>query len=612
MKIRIRPGQMLSDLWRRFAPSALICLLLAAWGVAGEAISLYASDALKAAASSPIDYTGAALAMGLLFATAASCLCERYRWPGILAWAAAALGAGTGALFVWMEKPGMIPVGVILCGFALCLHAVSRKDAPAVRLGLIGGRFLTASFVSGLLFGALALSISAVFALFLPDAPWELNEMFMISGACISFMLVAPVLFLSGLPEEKAPSSPGGFQKFAAFLLFPFYYLPAAILIFYVAKIIITWSMPVGVMNGYSIYALTAFVFFHLILTGEENGLSRFFKRWGGWLLIPIAAVQAIAVHMRVSAYGLTESRVLGMVWTALCLAAVAVSLFRRRAGWFFLTAAAVSFITLCTPLSAGNLAVMNQESRLLASLTESNMLDEEGRIISNPEASLKNREIIYSAADYLYDVSARKGSFTEQLQQQIDAIRNDDGVPEDGLSMISPSAAKIRLFGFGKPEQTDDDWSSRTYVFEGTAVSSRVETSGYVLAEWISAHLYSDSNVAAWSYDKDESSGLICLGTTDLSALIACLEKSLESGDPLDLTVPVTLVIDGEEADIAPLLNGISLTGDEAASLPADTLILPSGRKLHISSLRVRNYSNTDTDDYITFSAWLLTPAEE
>ncbi len=360
LKIRFKPSHLISSMWRRFAPSALICLLLTFWIILSESITYYGSEVLQQLSSQSFNFIGSALLMSLLFATAASCLCERYRWHKVLPWLAAAAGAGTGALFVRSKIPEMIPVGVILCALALCLHAVSRKDAPAARLSLICGRFITASLVSGVLYGALSLSISAIFSLLLPEASYQLESIFYTSAACISFLLFAPCLFLGGLPEDKMPLS-GAFQRFFSFLLAPFFLLPTGIILFYVVKITLTWSMPVGVMNGYSLYALTAFAFFHLILTGSEDKLSAWFRKWGGWLLIPIAIVQGIAVHMRVSAYGLTPSRIYGIVWTALCLAVILTSLLRRRANWFFLAAAAASLLIFCSPLNAENLTVMNQ-----------------------------------------------------------------------------------------------------------------------------------------------------------------------------------------------------------------------------------------------------------
>ncbi len=513
-------------------------------------------------------------------------------------------------LFVWMENPGMIPAGVILCCLALCLHSVSHKDNPSVRIAQVCGWFFVCLGISIVLCGALMLCCTAVFELLIQNVPWRVASIISSCIPYVSFLLFAPWLFLGGLPKEDTPIDKRvGFRKFTYVVLLPLYLLLLSILLAYVVKIAVTFTMPVGVMNSYGIAALTLFVFFHLMLTGEENKLSKWFKKWGGLLLVPIVAVQGIGVWMRVSAYGLTEARVLGIVWTALCIAVVITSLFRKRASWFFLAAGAVSVIIFCTPISAQNMAIMNQESRLRTALTESNMFDAQGDIIPNSEASVENQEIIYSAADYLYHETARKGSLTEQLQLHIDAIRSADESKENSVSL---SEAKRLLFGFGRPEKVDTDWYGHYYYFNGTAVREKLDTRGYSYAEWISIYNYegTDEDAAKQNLVEIETLEPVRYGTTDVAAFIDLLEANRSTNSPLQIDIPVTFMIDGEEIDLASLLNGTQFA-DGNADLITDTLILPSGKKLHLSRVNVANYSGESSNDYIFISGWLLTPDE-
>jgi len=607
LKLSIRPRRLLSDLWRRFAPSALICLLLTLWFIASDAISLYASEAVQAASVDPMNYIGGALVMSLFFATALSCLCERYGWRRFIAWIAAIAGAVVGVLLSRMENPGNIATGIILFMLSLCFHGVSRKDRPADRLFSVFCSFSVALTASSLIFFTLNICGSAVFALLAQNASYQAESIFFSVSAFLSFFLIAPWLFLGSLPEETPTFNERIHRAVCLIFLLP-YLLFLSILLLYAAKIALTMTMPVGVVNGYALAALTLFVFLHLILPSDEAKFSAWFKCWGGWLLIPIAVVQGIAVHMRISAYGLTPSRIYGIIWTALCLTVVLTAILRRRANWFFLAAGALSLILFCTPLNADNLAILDQEHRLEAALQRNNMINEHGEIIANPSAALEDQELIYSAADYLYRTTARKDSLTEQLQTGIDAIRNPDEAKENPLPL---SEAKALLFGFGKPEQVEQEWYSHHYFFTGTAVSNKLDTRGYAHAEWISFSQYPDSAKETWTYDKAETSNLVCEGTMDIPALIACLEASRTNGEPIDLSVPVTFLIDGEEVDLAPLLNGVQLV-DGSAALPTDTLLLPSGKLLHIASLRVVNYANEGSDDYIALAAWLLTPEDE
>lgn len=599
MKIRIRLGSLFKPRQNRFPAPTLLCALFAVSNIVGEVLLTYYADrpSWNAFISNSVF---PALIMGIFLSATAACCSERYHLPRFLQWIAAAVGALFG-LVIW--KSAAVTLGVCLCCVVLCLHFVSRKDAPEARLAQICGWFCASLFVSGVLFAALALCASAFFALLAHDASYQFETLVYLSAASLSFFAFAPWLFLNGLPDEDAPSEkPSDFRKFADIVMLPCYLLLLIVLLIYVAQIAVAMTMPVGVINGYSIAALTFFIFFHLILTGEEGRLSRLFKRWGGWLLIPVVITQAIAVHMRVSAYGLTESRVLGMVWSALCFAAVVASLFRRRASWFFLAAAAVSIVIFCTPLSAANLAIMSQESRLSAALERNSMLGEQGEIIANPDAAAEDKEIIYSAADYLEDVSAREGSLSAQLQKQLAQINE-----ENEYSRYS-SSGKIELLGFGRPEASEE-WSIHRCTFKGTASSTQLETRGYAHAELITVSQRTDG-VKTFTYPGEDYSDSR-YGTADIGALTELLEANRESNEPFTLDIPLTFVIDGEEIDLAPLLSGAQLD-DNTAQMTEDILILPSGKKLHFKEVEIVNYADADSADSITFTAWLLSPDTE
>ena len=590
MKIRIRPSQMLSGLFRRFAPSAVVCVLLTIYGILSSRSSFLDFD--------QSDVILSMLTLSLVSATAASCLCERYGWKRFIAWIAAAGGAVAGFLLSRTADPYPYMAGICLSLLMLCLHSVSRKDAPAVRLSQVCGWFFVALGVSLVCFLALQGCISAVFALLLQDVASSVRDTISVSIAYISFLLFAPWLFLGGLPDEDAPTEKrAGFRKFTGVVLLPLYLLLIGILLLYVLKIAFTWTMPVGVMNSYSIAALTFFLFFRLTLTGEENRISSWFYKWGALLLLPVIAVQAIGVWMRVSAYGLTEMRVLGLIWTALCIAAVGSALFRKNAFWFFPVAAGVALILSCTPISAQNIAVMNQESRLSDALTRSGML-ENGAITANPDAAAEDREIIYSSIDYLEDASSRAGVMGDMYRQAESVSGSEPYSLSDGML--------AQLLGFDRPEQ--ENWYYHRYTFTGSARADRLDTRGYAYAELLTVEQWGDEFY--YKADKDSSPSVSCRGTTDLIALTACLAPYREGGGPVEIDVPVTFRIGDEEIDLSPLLTGAVLD-EEGAAMTQDTLTLASGQKLHFIEISVSDYSSEESRDCIAFTAWLLTPEE-
>lgn len=607
-KIRIRSGQLLTTLWQRFAPSALVCMLLTAAAIAFSCISQLSLPNVSDAINTFFSYTFYSLGMSLLFATAASVLCERYDRPKGIAWIAAALGAGCGALMLYLYELdlklivsiGSIMGGIVLCLLALCFHAVSHKDAPSVRLLHTGCWFLAAFGIGCLSAMFLNLCGSAIFALLLQNASYNAQTIFTTTVMLTSFLLIAPWVFLGGLPrKEITPDKRITF--FSAIVLLPLYLLFVGILLVYVAKIAITFTMPVGVMNGYSIAALTVFAFFNLTLTGDEDRLSVWFKKWGALLMLPIIATQFIAVWMRVSAYGLTESRTMGIIWTLMCIAVVITALFRKRANWFFLAAAVVSVVIFCTPLTARNIAIMNQESRLYSALERNNMIDENGEIAANPDAAAADQKIIYSTVDYLENVkNPRKGSVTELLHTQTEKLAENSGYSRRS------SYIKQQLLGFEKPQDENAADLSKYYRLYGSASETRLDTRGYVYAELItvSQHRKTADSAVPTMENADNR-----FGTTDLDALFTHIENCSGS-TPLTIDIPVTFMIDGEEADLSELLSGIILDENDPI-LPNDTLILPSGKKLHFCEIRINDYSSSYLADNIFFTAWLLTPEE-
>ena len=86
----------------------------------------------------------------------------------------------------------------------------------------------------------------------------------------------------------------------------------------YAGKILLAASWPKGGVAGYIIGFCGAGIATYVLVTPrrgrEEFPLVRFFERVFWPLLVPLAALQFLAVWRRVSEYGLTESRYLGLV----------------------------------------------------------------------------------------------------------------------------------------------------------------------------------------------------------------------------------------------------------------------------------------------------------
>lgn len=600
MKIRMKPGHILSSLWRRFPAPALLCLLLTADGIASTLVHALTDAGTHTELRELVSVTLPAIfATGLFVSTGTACLCLRMKWPRFLQWMAGAVGCILG----WLVKDHDLAVaGILIAALAVAFHGISTREHPAHHLSQAAGRFFTSAGLSMVLFMALMLCCSAVFELILQDSGYTTYSVTMeiIAGVC--FLLFAPWMFLGSLPDEDTEADKhSGFRKFSATVLLPLYLLLIAVLLLYVAKTFVMMTMPVGTMNGYAITALTLFVCFRLVLTGDENKLAKLFCDLGGWLLIPIIVAQGVGVWIRVEAYGFTQARILGIIWTALCIAVVICSLFRKRADWFFAAAAVIALVFCCTPLNAVNLARMDQEQRLEAALIRNGMLNEDGTISANPGAAAEDKEIIWSAVNYLSNLGeeAPAESLTALLSKQIDEIKGSSD------TWTSDITAKQQLLGFSN-FQSGSSYYNLFFTFTGSASQKEVNVKGFDHIRWI--YFYHDG-----SPDILDGKAMppTSYGSFDEAALIQSIKSALDTGESIKLTAPITVVLEGEECDLSPLIEGLAISGEEAV-LPSDTFTLPSGKVLHLEALNVVSYTSVSSNDYITLRGWLMIPEAE
>ncbi|MBQ4639649.1 MAG: DUF4153 domain-containing protein [Clostridia bacterium] len=597
MKISFQTGKITRKFWRQFLPSALCCVLLVLISIGWEITFRnyeFSTPVYEKANQWHVTLQGM-LVTALGFATAAVCLRKKYAFPAFIPWLAAVAGAGLGFLC----RAEFALAGFAVASAALSCHGILPKENRERHFCRVLGTFFVSMGIAAVVYVAVTLCSEAVFSLLFSSAAYWVRSFVTTLGAIICFVLIAPWLFLGGLPEADEEKE-SLFRKFCSYVLLPIYLVLVAILLLYVGKMLITLQMPVGEMNPYAILTLTGFVGLHLSLTGEENKLSRWFKKWGGYFLIPVVVAQGIGVYIRAAAYGLTGARILGMVWTAVCVAVLAWKLFGKNIRWFFPAVACAALFFFCTPLNAQNLAVWNQEARLEAALVRNDMLDEQGRITANPNAEWNDRKIIWSAVEYLNQADAREGSLTARLQAQQKELAEKEETDSYPRFWGSP-AIKTELLGFAKPVEKET-WYSRSYDFVGSAHPTMLDTRGYDYARYVNVEQYADD---------DGIKEIVC----DLPMLLQLAEESHLQQTPLKIPGMMELVIDGEKADLAVLLNGLVCSREKDVPLVEDKITFPSGKVFHVDRLSLIRYHREDEeniDGYVRLSGWLMTPEAE
>ena len=467
----------------------------------------------------------------------------------------ALLGAALGAVpaYLWAEESRIL-IGLIFSSVPVCMYLCSLgEDNRPLCLGRAILALLAAFALSVLIFGILYLLSGAVTVLLVRNSlSFEvqagLNETYL----CLAFLLAAPLLLFLLLPEPDAPVSgeEKGLARLLAWVILPACLLLLGVLLVYLASIVIRRELPVGQINPYAMLALGAFTALYLLLTGEENRLSAWFIRWGAWLLLPVIAMQAVAVWIRIDAYGLTAPRILGIAFTAVCLIAVISGLWRRRA-WCLLPVAALLILLLTvTPLNAWSLARMDQEGRLSASLQRAGLLNEAGQVVPRPDTPEAEQRIIASTLDALRD----DPDLPDDSQAAAVLRQIDDASKADNAGYCRGFQA---VFGFDIP-LTGDQTVSRTA--KGSASRTELDVAGFSHARFFTV--------------------------------------------TLDSTNSFTLEIGNQTVSLEELLP---LADFEKEQLLQEELPLADGAVLRICSFTVYLSGNDPIRYYLT--AWLLTP---
>lgn len=176
-------------------------------------------------------------------------------------------------------------------------------------------RILTSGLYSIVLYGGLALAILAVDQLFKVEFDSKIYGYLFISIAGI----FNTIFFLSGVPETNNTeiplllNYPKGLKNFTQYILLPLISIYLAILICYEAKILITFSLPVGWVSylvlAFAITGILSFLLIHPIANENGNLWMRTFNRWFYFLLIPLLALLFWAILYRINLYGFTHER---------------------------------------------------------------------------------------------------------------------------------------------------------------------------------------------------------------------------------------------------------------------------------------------------------------
>jgi hypothetical protein len=200
------------------------------------------------------------------------------------------------------------------------------------------------------------------------------------------------------------------------------YLLLILILCAYLGKVLVTFTFPSGRINWFASFASLFFVFFVFSLRQYrlENKFAAIFVKYGGYALMPIIAVQFMAINIRLTNYGLTTLRYISMVLNGIAFVFAAVSLIKdgRFIKYMLLVLAAAALVLTLTPLNIFDIPANDQAARLTATLERNGMLAD-GVIIPKSDIPEEDKLAITSAYEYLhYDHAGEQHDFVAEIEE--------------------------------------------------------------------------------------------------------------------------------------------------------------------------------------------------
>ncbi|MGN8913432.1 DUF4153 domain-containing protein [Anaerofustis butyriciformans] len=239
--------------------------------------------------------------------------------------------------------------------------------------------------------------------------------------AKLCFIFVNISLILVSIPKKDSEIIiPKFYKVIIKNILLPLFIVLIGILYVYILKIIITLNLPVGEINIFASLALLGFVFLYLNLLNEEDKYSMLYKQYGGYLMIPIIITQLIFIYIRLNAYGLTETRVLSLMFIIIGIIFLVNSIMKKNIKNPFLIAAVIIFIFTLSPLNIYNISNFNQESRLISVLKKNDML-KGNEIVKSNNLSDEDKQIIQSSHQYLVHSAGKKSDFVKSIIEKTD-----------------------------------------------------------------------------------------------------------------------------------------------------------------------------------------------
>ena len=315
----------------------------------------------------------------------------------------------------------MAYAGILVALLCFIFFVIMRGENKDMCFPKIVSSMIFTSATCGILSAGLSICIAAVQSLIYNGS--SIYKVYMIVNLFV-WVVVYVNLFLSFVPgkgEEITGSKI--FRSFVLFVGLPIYTLLIFILFIYLAKIVVTWHMPVGEINWFASFASLFFIFFLLSVRQYEEKGAKLFVKFGGFLLIPVLIMQSIAVFERINAYGLTTPRTVSLVLIVIGAMFILSSLIApKHTSKIVLSSGVIVLLVTITPFNVIDMPISSQTKILRTVLTENNML-KDGKVIPNKNLNERDEERIRGAYEYLKYDAKKLPDFVPDTDDGVEVI---------------------------------------------------------------------------------------------------------------------------------------------------------------------------------------------
>ncbi|MBI5021684.1 MAG: DUF4153 domain-containing protein [Ignavibacteriales bacterium] len=315
-------------------------------------------------------------------------------------------------------------------------------------------RSITAIIFAMALNAGLAVALAALDHLFGIDIPGKryAELWILINGIFTTWF------FLGGIPEqlddlENSSEYPKEIKIFAQYILLPLVIVYLIILYTYMGKILIAWNWPQGWVSrlilGFSTVGMLMHLLFYPIRDHVENVWVKSALRWFYIVMVPLVIMLLFAVSRRVSEYGMTEGRYIGVatgVWLALI---VLYFIFSRGKSIKVIPGSLgiLSMLICFGSWGAFDVSESSQVARLKELLTNSSILVDGTVRPADKSVPFEQTKEICSIIDYLHDIHGYdriQPWFKESLRDDSTSKRSARKAPSLVTKMMGIEYVKI------------------------------------------------------------------------------------------------------------------------------------------------------------------------